>query len=124
MNNLTLFFQNAWRWTCELPEIETQNANAYGTAPGIEEIKKSQYSEEFVNLMNNRMVMGFFRYGPRNKRSKYNNILSAEKRIALYKQTGNLECLVDVANMLRMEFENPQHPLVYFKAEDDGEHCV
>jgi hypothetical protein len=123
MDNLSIFFDNAWRWISGLPEITIKDANPYNSVPDIDEIKKSQYSDKFTTLMNNRMVMGFFRYGNKNtRRTQYDYIASAERRIALYKQTGNLEHLADAANALRMEFDTPQHPRAYFKATDDGEH--
>ena len=125
MSNLRIFFNNLWRWHLGLPEIEINDANLYGTVPDIEEIKNLQYSDQFVKLMNNRMIMGYFRYGNRHTRkTSYKQIESTKKRIELYEKTGNLEYLIDAANMLRMEFEKPQHPNTYFKAEDDSEHCI
>lgn len=124
MNSLQHFFHNAWRRHCGMEEIEEYiDKNKFCTVPDIEEIKKLSFNEDFVKLMNNRMVMGFFRYGNRHaKKSPMNNIKSAERRIELYKQSGNLEFLLDAANMLRMEFEIPQHPHASFNPQDDGEH--
>lgn len=125
MNSLSFFFKNAWRWKLGLPELEEEyhDANSYNSVPDIEEIRKSQFGDLFVKLMNNRMLMGFFRYGDKYKRKTYYHYINAVKRrIAIYEETGNTECLVDAANILRMEFDTPQHPKAHFKSIDDGEH--
>jgi hypothetical protein len=125
MNSLQFFLSNLWRWKCNLLEIEEEfhDANSYGSVPDIEQIKESQYNSLFVKLMNNRMVMGFFRYGNKyTRKTYYHYINAAKRRIVKYEETGNLECLIDAANILRMEFDTPQNPKAYFKAEDDGEH--
>ena len=127
MNSLQFFLSNLWRWKCNLPEIEEEfhDANSYGSVPNIEQIKDLQYKSLFTKLMNNRMIIGFFRYGNKNTRkSYYDYISSAKRRIVKYEETGNLECLVDAANILRMEFDTPQHPNAHFRAEDDGEHSI
>jgi len=125
MNSLQHFFMNAWRWHLGMDEIEEYiDANAFTSVPDIDEIKKQSFGMEFVELMNNRMVMGFFRYGNRHtrKNATYHYINSALRRLTLYNETGNTELLVDAANLLRMEFEIPQHPNAHFKSIDDGEH--
>ena len=125
MNSLQFFLNNLWRWKCNLPEIEEEfhDANSYGSVPDVEQIKDLQYKSLFTKLMDNRMIIGFFRYGNKHKRKTYYHYInSAKRRIELYESTGNLECLIDAANILRMEFDQPQHPKAYFKAEDDGEH--
>jgi len=52
----------------------------------------------------------------------YDNVGSIEKRIALYKKTGNDEILVDCANLCMCEFVNGTHPKKHFKSVDDGVH--
>lgn len=66
--------------------------------------------------------MGYFRYGPMGKKPGYDNIGSVKKRIELYEQTGNLEHLVDIANLAMVEFVEGQHPNRHFSASDDGIH--
>jgi hypothetical protein len=124
MNNLQYFFINAWRWKCGLQEVDSFDKVPYGKAPDIEEIAKHKFSDEFVKLMRNRMIMGFFRYGYNNpnEMKKLDFITSAKRRIELYELSGNTECLVDAANILRMEFEMPNHPNAHFQSVDDGEH--
>ena len=123
MNSIEFFAKNAWRWKIGVPEIEQEYMNKDGSVPDIEEIKKLSFGNDFVNLMDNRMVMGFFRYGNRhNRKIPLDNIASVIRRIKLYQETGNTELLLDAANMLRMEFDIPQHPNAHFHAQDDGEH--
>jgi len=123
MNNIRFFLDNLWRWSSGISEIEIDKTNIYNSVPDIDKIKQLQYSKKFTKLMNNRMIMGFFRYGKKKTRNaNYDYIASAKRRILLYEQIGNLEYLVDAANMLRMEFDTPQNSKAYFKSIDDKEH--
>jgi hypothetical protein len=125
MNSLQFFFKNAWRWKFGLPEFEEEfhDANKYGSMPTIEELRKESYDDRFNFLMNNRMLMGRFRYGPRKTKKEHPAyITAAKRRIELYEESGNTELLVDAGNYLRMEFETPLHPNGHFKSIDDGEH--
>lgn len=63
--------------------------------------------QDFEQLMRNRLVMGALRYGLLNQRGKrqYDRIAGARKRLSQFKSTLNLECLVDIANMALLEFE-------------------
>lgn len=91
--------------------------------PTLAQIYKMQWSDTFERAMRDRMAMGYFRYGPLPKqvgRHKYDNIGSAEQRLALYKKDGNREHLVDVANLCLVEFA--VHPEKPFSPQDDGVH--
>jgi len=61
---------------------------------------------EFIEMMRNRLVMGALRYGllgaPGKRR--YPRVDGARKRLAQYRESGNLECLVDLANMMLLEW--------------------
>lgn len=87
-------------------------------------LRLSEWSSEFERLMRNRLLMGRFRYGrmDRSDQRNYDRIGSAMKRLRLYQASGNLEYLVDVANLCLMEFEHGSHPDKHFHAADDGEH--
>ena len=120
---IQFFLDNLWRWKCGLPENKIEDKNKPGSVPSIEKIKQLSFEGEFVKLMDNRMVMGFFRYGNRHMtKNNYHYINAVKRRIELYEQTGNTELLVDAANILRMEFEMPQHINAHFSSIDDGEH--
>lgn len=86
----------------------------------LRELYQSQWSPRFEELMRNRLVMGAMRYGrlhaPGKKR--YDRVASIQKRVGLYKETGNLEHLVDAANEALLEFEESHHPLRHFGAGD------
>lgn len=93
--------------------------------PSLAELKQTEWSRNFENLMRNRLLMGAFRYGLiRGKGEQgYDMIRSMRRRIELYEETGNLEYLVDVANVAMLEFEWPSKHNAHFSSVDDGEHC-
>ena len=80
-------------------------------------ILQSEYSEQFDILRKNRMIVSFHKYGPlaENYGNKLINAVdNIEKRLRLYKDTGNTEYLCDVANFAMIEFMHPQHPKAHF----------
>ena len=85
----------------------------------------TEWSGEFEQLMRNRLVMGALRYGRLGAPGKpqYDRIASIVRRLEKYRATGNLEMLVDAANLCLCEFVEGDHPLKHFSALDDGEHC-
>ena len=102
------------------------SSNPRRRLPDLDELRESQRSIEFEVLCQNRMAMGAFRYGlMREQRdlSPFDNVGSAIRRLQLYQQTGNRECLVDAANLCMIEFEIGCHPTAHFVAVDDGEHA-
>jgi hypothetical protein len=94
------------------------------TVPSLESLRSSEWSREFETLMRNRLVMGALRYGllMATGKPKYDRIDSAIKRLRKYQDTGNDEHLVDVANMMLLEFVEGCHPTKHFSSVDDGEH--
>ena len=88
------------------------------------ELQKSEWSPEFEQLMRNRLIMGGIRYGFLGTKGKpqYDRIASIKKRLNQYRETGNLELLVDAANLCVCEFVEGDHPNRHFHAHDDGEH--
>ena len=90
----------------------------------INSILKTEFSPEFIRLMQNRMVVSYYKYGPikTNLENRYTDTMaSLEKRLQKYRETGNTEWLIDVANMCMMEFMYPQHPKAHFRATDSNE---
>lgn len=85
-----------------------------------EDILKTDFSEDFVQKMKNRIVVSHYKYGW--IRESYpeisDAIASLEERLDLYKKTGNLEHLVDVANFAMIEFMRPRHGNAHFEATD------
>jgi DNA/RNA-binding domain of Phe-tRNA-synthetase-like protein len=82
-----------------------------------EQILKTEWSDEFDILAKNRMIVSYHKYGP--VKENYGGKLASaienlEKRLELYRQTGNTEYLVDVRNFAMIEFMFPQHPNAHF----------
>ncbi len=90
----------------------------------LEQLRKTQWSDTFEDLMRNRLIFGGMRYGIFGKKNKpkYNNVESITKRLKKYELTGNTEHLVDIANLCMVEFVEGVHPLKHFSASDDTEH--
>jgi hypothetical protein len=88
-----------------------------------EQILATEFSEPFVELMRNRMVAGFYRYGPRSENAgRIDELASLRKRLEKYEETGNTEYLVDAANIAMVEFMQPQHPKAHFRTAEHHEH--
>lgn len=115
---LDWFFQEAWRWAVGLPESHNV------AMPSLDELRKSEWSPEFEQLMRNRLIIGAFRYGRfGTPRPQYDRMASITKRAGLYATDGNLEHLVDIANLALVEFVEGRHPLRHFAAQDDVIHA-
>lgn len=86
-----------------------------------EKILETEFSEQFVQGMKNRMVISYYKYGllanayPR----KIDAIGSLMERLRKYAADGNTEWLIDVANFAMIEFLYPRHPKAHFEGTDD-----
>ncbi len=91
----------------------------------LEDLIVSEWCAEFIQYMHNRMIFGRFRYGAMSdpKKGQYDNIGSAIKRLFKYKLDGNLEHLVDAANLAMIEFAIGNHHKRHFNSIDNGEHA-
>jgi hypothetical protein len=80
----------------------------------------SEFSEQFVEYMRNRMAVSFHKYGPVAAAypAKVDAVASLVKRLERYAETGNTEWLVDAANFCMIEFMHPRHPEAHFRATD------
>ena len=94
--------------------------------PSLEELQRSEWSPEFEKLMRNRLIMGCFRYGAlrRKNKPKYNKVDSMQQRLDLYREDGNAEHLVDIANLCLVEFVDESHPNFNWSAQDDKNHVT
>lgn len=74
--------------------------------PSLAELKKRQRVDEVVELCNNRLVMGAFRYGLIEEQNfdNYDLIGNCRKRLDLLDKDGNLEHLLDAINMLKLRW--------------------
>ena len=55
MTMLRHFFDQAWRWKFDLPEIELPSGPNH---PSLESLRETEWNLEFVERMQNRVVMG------------------------------------------------------------------
>lgn len=90
----------------------------------LDELAASEWSPEFERLMRNRLIMGALRYGKLRAPGKpqYDRFRSMFKRLLAYRDSGNTELLVDIANLCLCEFVECHHPLRHWHAVDGGEH--
>ena len=76
--------------------------------PGLDELRDRRWVPEFERLMRDRLIMGAFRYECEDLREApkraFDNVPSMRVRLAKYEETGDLEHLVDVANLCMLEF--------------------
>ena len=81
----------------------------------------SEFSNDFVEGMRNRMAVSFFKYGPVADAypHKVDALSSLQVRLNRYAETGNTEWLIDVANFAMIEFMLPRHPAAHFEGTDD-----
>ena len=92
------------------------------------EMEALQWGDEWqdiLSLMKNRMVMGGYRYGPLKSQKKraFDNIADVKRRLELYEETGNMEHLVDAANITIIECLKKNHKNFHFESIDDGVHA-
>lgn len=116
---MKIFLDNLWRWKCGLPELEVKPKKLLS----YEELYKAQWDIEFEKMMHNRLIMGAIRYGGLNVDNKYDIIKTMFGKLSKYKDTGNKEFLVDIANYALIEFHNPQHPNAHLESKDDTDHA-
>lgn len=92
----------------------------------LQELSASEWSPEFERYMRNRLIMGALRYGKLGTPGKlvYDRLSSIRRRLMNYECSGNLELLVDIANLALCEFVEGQHPNRHWHAVDDGEHVT
>lgn len=70
--------------------------------PGV---PQSEFNQDFVQGMANRMSVSFFKYGyVADAKGKIDEVASLEKRLQKYKETGNTEWLMDIANFAMIIF--------------------
>ena len=104
--------------------LNNRGVTVRNVAPPLETIMKTEWCQKFIDLMRNRLIMGFFRYGPaiNDNSTSYSRIDSIRQRLSLYESDGNAEHLVDIANICLVEFLNESHPKFHWNAQDDGIH--
>lgn len=114
------FLRQAWRWSAGLPEERPP-----ARLPDLPVLQQTEWSPDFEHLMRNRLIMGAFRYGLFNdpKKGHYDHTGAIAKHLLQYIDDGNLEHLVDIANLSLVEFCRSRHPKRHFNAQDDSTHA-
>jgi hypothetical protein len=86
-------------------------------------IDKNGVCAKFHRRMDQAMEVSQHKYGNLEDAypHKVNAIASLEKRLRLYKQTGNADYLVDIGNFAMIEFALPAHENYHDKPTDGGE---
>ncbi len=91
-----------------------------------QKILNTETSEQFLEGMQDRMLMSYHKYGAVKENYKTNPPLiqalpTMHKCVKKYEDTGNTEYLIDAANYLMIEFMYPQIPNAYFKSTKSEE---
>ena len=89
----------------------------------MDDILKSEYSEQFDKERKARIEVSYYKYGPARKNfaeGRVDAIATAELCLDAFKKDHNLEHLVDAANYLMFRFKYPM-PDDYFKPTDSSE---
>lgn len=113
------FLDNLWRDLAGLPEKWP------GQQPPLEVLRMTEWSPEFESLCRNRALMGRFRYGPLgdlNARSVGDVLSIMRLKIKRFRETLDLECMVDLAVTAQVVFELYRRQDVPWQSTDDGVH--
>lgn len=86
-------------------------------------VPDTEFSVPFVQGMADRMAVSFAKYGHVTDESvkKFDPVQNLQVRLDKYRETGNTEWLMDVANCAMIEFMFPQHPEAHYRATDSSE---
>ena len=97
-------------------ELDIQNSNRSKEEVFAEIGKITKALEQAVELCKPRLIMGGIRYG---SKWNYEDLMNyIQKKFDLYKETGNLEIIIDCINLLVVESAIKTHPLFHFEAKD------
>jgi len=88
-------------------------------------IPQDQISKKFIQGMLDRMAFGFHNYGHIkinfDNPGKHIALKNLDIRYKMYKETGNTEWLMDLANYAMIEFKYPRHPKAHFRSTSKEE---
>jgi len=102
------YFRDAWRCLSGAsPGLQE------GGMPGPVELMATEWDETFERAMRARLVQGAFRYGRvvagGAGKARYDRVGRAERELEMYREDGRAERLIDVANMMLLEFVEGGH---------------
>jgi hypothetical protein len=106
MKSERMFLDDLWRDMAGLPEMADR------TMPSLEVLRETEWSTEFERMMRDALIVGAFRYGRLGEEGKpdYDRLEAMERRVREYQRSGNIECLVDIANFALLEYCEGKHP--------------
>ena len=86
-------------------------------------VPATEFSEKFVTMMRNRMLVSFHKYGPLADAypEKVNALESLQLKLKQFMETGNLALLPDVANYAMIEFMHPRHGKAHLDSNDQSQ---
>ncbi|MCP4897859.1 MAG: hypothetical protein GY906_12875 [bacterium] len=90
----------------------------------FQQLVEETWSNQFETFMRNRLLMGCYRYGrfgPQ-QAAAYDMVPSMIKRLRSFQGDGNLEHLVDVANLCMLVFVHGESVGMEMIAQDDADH--
>lgn len=89
----------------------------------VDDILKTQVSDQFLRGMVARMEMSFFKYGDVRDAypERFDAIACLHQRLAKYNETGNTEFLIDAANFAMIEFMLPKKSDAFFHPTDSDQ---
>jgi len=96
----------------------------HATAEELDLAVAAKRDPQFDALRDARLRIGHLRYGicGRSSGASYDVIQSCISRLEEYRRTGNREHLVDVANLVEIEWVWPSQEGTHFSAQDCGGH--
>ncbi len=104
-------------------QVREGKVNRRNCMDSTDKILARDFSEEFIQLMKNRILTSHYKYGW--ICDTYPGLADAvaclDQRLTLYRESGNTEHLVDVANFAMIEFMRPRHPQAHFKGTDSDQ---
>jgi hypothetical protein len=104
--------------------IERALGLSNATLSELDDAAAMKRDAQFDELRMARLRMGHLRYGqcgwPADK--PYDCVESSIARLREYQKTGNREHLIDVANLVEIEWCWPYHPNAHWEAQDCGGH--
>ena len=116
MNNE--FYKEAWiRLTLEQSGVDYSSHNSPLTVKSLEELKRENWSvmfnkvlisfdQKLVDMQHNRLCLGSLRYGKfgdKEKAARQDRERYIENKVEILRKTKNIECLIDIANILLLE---------------------
>ena len=97
-------------------------SNLPRVTPDRDQLRRTEWSREFEQLMRNRLIIGGIRYGLMNgEKPQWDYATESIRRLKIFSKTGNRELLVDVANLMMLEFEARFHPESHWESTDHGD---